>query len=186
MDGLLLVCVIAIVAAIIAKNALQKLDNREHVTDRASNVGLLGKPPLLLQSAQLLMIEQKLSITDPIYLQARVDEVYQLANKQLIVLDTKSRERARIYLEDRVKLSVYAYILRQMGHVVLGWGYLRIVTPCGTEYKRVPLLSETHLVLLYERARELDGDLRKPTTCDKPALCARCDLRAACERLPQQ
>ena len=138
--------------------------------------------PVLLRDAKLLLLEQRLEITDPVWVSARVDEVYQITSGELAVVDTKVRKKAKVRKKDQVKLSTYSYILRQRGFPVLGWGYLRFVTQEGEIYKRVPLLSEVLLIRLFERSKELDTQKRMPKRCGNKWRCDNCDLRRRCEK----
>ena len=49
----------------------------------------------------------------------RLDEAYRTPAGELLLVDTKTRERFRVYDTDVAELSTYAYICRANGHRVL-------------------------------------------------------------------
>lgn len=139
--------------------------------------------PLLLRKSRLLFVEQSLELHDPVFMRARADEVYQQPNGELIVVDTKTRERKTVYRNDVLKLSQYGYILRKMGHRVAPFGYIRVQAPWGeVAYLRAPLMSATELMKLFERAMEIDQGLIQPRYCDDIRKCATCSEKNGCSR----
>lgn len=146
-------------------------------------VGGKENQPLLLRKSRLLLAEQSLELHDPVFMRARVDEVYRQPNGELIVVDTKTRGRKAVYRSDVIQLSQYGYILRKMGHPVAPFGYIRIPGAWGiAEYLRVPLMSEAELMKLFERAMEIDQGLMPPRHCSDIRKCVNCSEKNGCSR----
>ena len=81
--------------------------------------------PALLRQARLLMSEKPIRCRKPVPLHGRVDQVYQLANGEVCIVDSKSRRIPRVYPSDIIQGSVYATILRANGYTVHAQGYVR-------------------------------------------------------------
>ncbi|WP_419626368.1 PD-(D/E)XK nuclease family protein, partial [Thiolapillus sp.] len=139
--------------------------------------------PLLLKKSRLLLVEQTLRIQDPTPIKARVDEVYQQPNGELIIVDTKARNSSRVYMKDVIQLSLYGYILRKMGHRVSPFGYVRVQKPETVDYLIAPLLSEAELMQWFERAKILEQGLSSPRFCEDARKCEACSERNGCKAL---
>jgi len=177
---LILVIVVIVVVAVAALVRPGRPPTDSHDSRWSREAEMEEQVPLLLRASKLLLVEQWLQLKEPQLMRARVDEVYRQPSGELLVVDTKSREQLRVYRKDIVELSVYAYILRQMGHVVAPFGYLRLRRPRRVDYVKVSLLSEHWLMGLIERARELDQGLRPPNACARTIKCRGCDMREHC------
>lgn len=137
-----LAIVIGVLLKSFAKGAKQKGNNERYPA------GSLGDA---LATAVLLLNETNIHTSVPVPLHGRVDQVFKLANGNLLILDTKVRDREKVYLSDRVQLTVYAIILTHMGYSVSSEGIIRIVGRHSTAYKVIPLLPERSIVELYHR-----------------------------------
>lgn len=148
--------------------------------------------PAELAHARLIMSEQDVYTDYPRPLAGRPDEVYRHPNGELIPVETKTRSRTVVRAEDRVQLSVYAVLLRHSSHrqlpgtpgkrgrQVASYGYVRIVTPEGTCWRKVALMSEADVVRLYERRIALEGGRVRPRGASRPGVCRRCTYRERC------
>lgn len=84
--------------------------------------------PLVLRNAVVVMNEQSISMTAPVQVSGRVDQVYQTPAGVLILVDTKTRRYHSVYTSDIVQLSLYAMILLHTGSSpVSRTGYVRTV-----------------------------------------------------------
>lgn len=148
--------------------------------------------PADLAHARLVMSEQDVYTDYPRPLTGRPDEVYRRPNGDLIPVETKTRSRVVVHAEDWVQLSVYAVLLRRSNHrqlpgtpgrrgrPVASYGYVRIVTPEGTCWRKVALMSEADVVRLYERRIALEGGRVRPRGASRPGVCRRCTYRERC------
>lgn len=134
----------------------------------------LGRHPVpgtleeLLLSSELFLNETNIRITWPIALHGRVDQVFRLADGRLIVLDTKVRDRPRIFLSDLVQITVYAIILKYMGHPICPTGVIRIVCRDHVTYQPVSLLPESQVIQLYQRYIAIaSGSILPTCTCGR-------------------
>lgn len=133
--------------------------------------GLLHTPSTLaevLSSAELFLNETKIRTTFPVPLHGRVDQVFRLTDGRLLILDTKVRDRERIFLSDQIQLTVYAIILKNMGYSVCSMGVIRLVCTGRTTYKLIPYVPEIQVIHLYHRYLSIAQGLVNPTcTCGK-------------------
>ena len=89
--------------------------------------------PLVLRNAQLFMSEQDVSMSRPVALHGRVDQVFLARTGLLILVDTKTRDRHRVYGSDIWQLAVYAAILDITAqHPVSSYAFVRTVVRTET------------------------------------------------------
>lgn len=101
---------------------------RRKTTDDAGRWYEEERMPTELRNAVIFMNEQALSLSSPVRLSGRVDQVYLLPSGLLVPVDTKVRERHRVYDSDIMQLSMYAMILAHTsGRRVSNAGYVRTV-----------------------------------------------------------
>lgn len=133
--------------------------------------------PALLRNARLLLSEQPIRCKRPVPLHGRVDQVYQLANGELCVVDSKARRIPRVYPSDIIQASVYATILRAKGHVVHPQGYIRQIWNARVRYLPFDLLSDEKVIALYHYRDELLANPSVAKLSVHPALCRGCGHR---------
>ena len=117
-------------------------------------------------------------ISEPgLRLHARVDQVYELSDGELLVVETKTRASARVYLYDMVEMSVARFILaRAYGKRVKPYGAVRFEAPGRRrEYRKVALLSDAQVLSLVELYRRVTSGAR-PARPNPGPVCAICDL----------
>lgn len=89
--------------------------------------------PLILRQSTLFMSEAEISMTQPVALRGRVDQVFMSKNGLLILLDTKTRSHHRVYGTDVWQLAVYAAILDvTVRHPLSSYGFVRTVVRTET------------------------------------------------------
>lgn len=132
--------------------ALGKIDRWRH--DRTDGVEKWfhdENMPAELRKATLYMNEQAISLQSPVRLNGQVDQVYRKRNGLLVLVDTKTRSRHRVYDSDIYQLSLYALIL-SIGRKekVSGKAYVRTVirTPTSriVRYHKVRLIPSAALI----------------------------------------
>jgi len=123
----------------------------------------------MLSGAHCVMNETSIKTFTPVPLHGRVDQVFQLKDKRLLLMDTKARKKPRVYPSDVAQLSVYAIILKHQGHIVYPSAYLRF--PTGNNkaiYVPVKLYSEKRIINLYHKYIAIkSGHHRVKCTCGK-------------------
>lgn len=143
--------------------------------------------PDVLRGAQVVLSERDLYTEIPVPLHGRADQVF-LAQKWLVVVDTKRRKAGRVYAKDVIQLSVYAFILARQTTALFGSnypvaskGFIRLVTPHGTEYRPVQLLNSSQVISLWNRYWYLRAEgLRARPTHPTEKACAGCPKRGNC------
>lgn len=142
--------------------------------------------PSELSTARLVLSEHLLRCEAPDYLVTKVDQVFLTATGVLVPLETKTRNRPVVYRSDEVQLGVTAVVLASASHAfdrhpVASHGYVRLVTPDGTTYRRVTLPTQSEILDLARRRRELvAGRGEPPRPASSPAACPKCASRARC------
>jgi len=108
--------------------------------------------PNILNGASCFMNEVNIKTLLPVPLHGRVDQVFILKDGRLIILDTKVRDRIKVYPSDIVQLSVYAVILKYNGYNVCPTALLRFPQNDGrTIYQTIHLYKEEKVISLYHR-----------------------------------
>lgn len=145
--------------------------------------------PQELRSAQLVLSERHVSIRLPIAIHGDPDQVYRTQDGRLLVVDTKTRFRAKVRSKDIVQLSLYAFMLRR-GAVPAAtrslhdvYGYIRFKTPAGVTYTKVNLLRDGDILRLHRRYSDLRA-ARAAGVKFNPAKarCGYCDRRKVCKQ----
>lgn len=130
----------------------------------------LEQMPRELQTSTLVMNEQSVSVSKPVPLHGKIDQLFKTQNGYFILVDTKSREVDAVYSSDIIQLSVYRAILSQKyGSAVSMYAYVRIVRgrfkPKIT-YRRVRLLGGEAIIHLWREHNDIREGLFKPDcTC---------------------
>jgi len=141
----------------------------------------------------LIITEHDLRIDRPVPLMGRPDEVYRDEWGALVPVDTKTRKRAAVYTSDCIQLSAYGVLLAYARHRLLPrilvpgrkrrvatYGYIRCVTPSGTRWRRVDLMTEAEVIRLTKRRVALEQGRLTPNPTAKAWLCRRCAYRSQC------
>jgi len=137
--------------------------------------------PKELIKAKLFMSEKYISCTSPRRLCGFPDQVFAVS-KDLIIVDTKSRDSNIVYKKDIVQISVYAVILRKKykRKRVRDYGYIRIDNYRGISYKKVELLSEDEIINLYDRNEQLKKFNSTANKTNIKPLCKTCVYQKKC------
>ncbi len=146
--------------------------------------------PRELQGAKLFLCEPKENIATlkPFPLHGRPDEVYE-RDGELVVLDTKTRSKDRIYKADVVKLSGYAAILRNgdafKRYRCAPHGFIRLVNrdTGWVSFHRVALLSDAELIKINNRRLALRAGQADPRFSSNRQYCRGCGQRQRCTRV---
>ncbi len=108
--------------------------------------------PKELLSASLIASESDIACEYPVKLHGRLDQLFRLLNGCVVLVDTKCRSENGVDEADIIQLSVYRFILRQLGYPVLGYAWVRTVSdPLGrrsVRYIKVSLLSDDDIIKL--------------------------------------
>lgn len=118
--------------------------------------------PTELGDARLVMNESPISIKHPIALHGTVDQVVELPDRSLVVIDSKTRRQQRVFSSDIAQVSLYAFMLRQLGHRVNGQGMIRVVTPGKVQFHPVSLLDDNACLGLYRRHQQISAGMIDP------------------------
>lgn len=132
------------------------------------NQQTLKNVPQVLIGATLFLNESPIAITSPLKLHGKVDQVFKTSSGKLIPVDTKQRSKSRWYESDKLQLSVYAMILRHLGHDVSWTGYIRIPNDGNPIYLPIPLGDDAYVsraVTLYQAIKS--GEIIPNCTCKK-------------------
>ena len=117
-----------------------------------------GMPKEICESSVFLN-EEDIECTGEHELIGRVDQVFQKEDGTLIIMDTKTRKKHKVYDGDIFQLSLYKYILEQNGHTVSKIGYIRTVKQeqdesISIEYNRCDLLSTQEVLRKLKSEKE--------------------------------
>lgn len=106
--------------------------------------------PAELRASALFLNEADIAIESPLALHGRVDQVFKTKSQSLLLVDTKTRKRFRVYESDIIQLSIYRYILlHQYKIAVEDYAYVRVQIDgrngAIVKYIKVNLLSESEV-----------------------------------------
>ena len=123
----------------------------------------------ILSGSHCVMNETSIKTLTPVPLHGRVDQVFQLKDRRLLLVDTKAREKIRVYPSDIVQLSVYATILKNNGYELCPFAYIRLPRESNkVVYLPVKLYSEKRVIALYYKYLAIkDGQHHTKCTCGK-------------------
>jgi len=151
---------------------------RTKVTGKAQWEAQEQRPQILRQS-KLRFSEQRMRCNRPVPLSGRIDQAYELPDHSLVLVDTKTRQWAKVYFSDTIQLSVYAVILRAQGWTVQPTAYVRHVWNGRVQYLRVSLLPTEAIVEMYHHRGRLFNNPGMASLARYPALCRTCGQREA-------
>ncbi len=139
--------------------------------------------PIELRRAELVFAEQQFRTAGPVILHAKVDRAYRGRDGVFVLLELKTRARARVYLSDVIELSAQRIALATERRVpVAEHGYVLIQGSDGRQLacRCVKLLSDAEMLeLAWRRFRLLTGEI-PPRANGAPHLCRGCAQRDRC------
>lgn len=142
------------------------------------------KLPDFLAKAKTWGKEMSVACRTPRRMHGTFDEAFQLENGEIVVSETKSRDRIVVHKSDIIQLSAYAVAVAEGGrHRVLNRGFVRLVTPQKNEYVAVNLVSEREVASIYDKYVQLVSGKSQGEKCGKPALCRSCLYKTECDAM---
>ena len=141
-----------------------------------------------LVGARVVLSESNISTTVAAPMHGRVDQVFLAKSGWLVLVDTKRRKSAKVFLKDVIQLSVYRFILERsckdiFGSVapVSGTGYIRIASGSKTAYVPVKLLQSAQVINIWNRYWQLRTEkLAAKPRIPEPSACQSCPKKANC------
>ena len=143
-----------------------------------------------LARGRVVLAESRIRCAKPVPMHGAPDEVWQAPDGALIVVETKTRDRARVHRSDVVQLSAYRVMLlngrdRRVGGLpVKPYGYVRIVHGRQTTWRRVELLSEQQIIGLWRRYQAVMHGRIAARGARYPGLCRTCGHANRCSVRP--
>jgi CRISPR/Cas system-associated exonuclease Cas4 (RecB family) len=164
------------VLAVLVAGAIARLERHRRYRDEKAAM------PAELAGAALVMSEQRIAWHGRYPSITRTDQVFLNGEGELVVMETKTRRKARWHPSDVIQLSVTARILTLIQkRPVARHGYLRIKRPDKPPvYRRLALLTPRSLARLQERYWALTDGIEKPAPARHPAFCRQCLQRDRC------
>lgn len=113
---------------------------------------------------------------------AKTDQVFLTPQGYLVPVETKTRKR--VYDSDIIQLSCQAVALAHtpgLHGTPASWGYVRLSESGGAPtYKRVPLVPEDKIDLLWDRWDDLRRGREAPIVRPAHYRCTHCQVRTRC------
>ena len=133
---------------------------RVALADRAERAGR----PWDLMDAELIYMEKRFDVTEPVRLSTRLDRAYRKRSGLVVLVELKTRAVSRAFASDEIQLSAQKLALeRTTRQVVANHGYVIVQTPDGVrEAHRVQLISEEAVVALVRRRAAIVAGLISP------------------------
>lgn len=172
-EAFYVVLVMLLILALVGIDALRRGKRRRFI--------LREKMPTELIEAQLVHSEHYIRTFKPRKMHGALDQLYRLVTGFHVLVDTKTRDKHRIYRKDIVQLSIYRVILEKMGYKMERYAYFRVVTPNGVEYMQADLLTEETVVLEYDRTQALINGDAEPTIAQHKGMCQNCPQQINCD-----
>ena len=169
---------VTIAIALLLLAALWYLRRRTKATGKAQWEAQEQRPKILRES-KLRFSEKLMRCDHPVPLSGRIDQAYELPDRSLVLVDTKTRKWAKVYFSDAIQLSVYAVILRALGWTVQPTAYVRQTGEGRVRYLPVSLLPTEAIVEMYHHRGRLLNDPSMASLARYPALCRTCGQRDA-------
>ena len=138
--------------------------------------------PAVLHNAKLIHSEYYIRTEVPCKMHGTLDQLYRLISGIHVLVDSKTRDKHRVFQKDMVQISTYNVILRQLGFAMADYAYFRVVTPGGVEYIKRDLLTETEVVDEYDRTRALLNGEATPDIAAHKAMCKSCPQQLNCDK----
>lgn len=143
---------------------------------------LKERMPEELQTARLILSEHYISTEMPRKMNGAVDQLYRLQTKLNVLVDSKTRDKPRIFKKDIVQLSVYRLILTNQGYQMADYAYIRVVSEEGVNYLKTALLSEADTIKEYDRTKQVLNREVTPMVAEHKGMCASCPQQINCDQ----
>ncbi|MBE0548565.1 MAG: PD-(D/E)XK nuclease family protein [Rubrivivax sp.] len=151
---------------------------RAVLADRMERVGR----PSDLKDAELICLERRFDISEPVRLSTRLDRAYRMPSGLVVLLELKTRNVNRAFRSDVIQLSAQRLALElKTGQVVAHHGYVVAQMPDGArEPHRVQLASGEAVVALVRRREAILAGRINPTPAASVGVCRTCAYRSIC------
>ena len=148
------------------------------LADRAERAGR----PRDLMDAELIYMEKRFDVTEPVRLSARLDQAYRKRSGLVVLVELKTRAVSRAFASDEIQLSAQKLALeRTTRQVVANHGYVIVQTPDGVrEAHRVQLISDEAVVALVRRRAAIVAGLISPRPAVSAKVCGTCAYQTIC------
>ena len=154
---------------------------RRRCVARADREERAGRPRDLID-AELIYLEKRFDVTEPVRLSARLDRAYRKRNGLIVLVELKTRAVSRAFPSDVIQLSAQKLALEhKRGQAVAQHGYVVAQTPDGVrEAHRVQLISEAAVVALIRRREAILAGLISPRHVASVKVCRTCAYQTIC------
>jgi CRISPR-associated exonuclease Cas4 len=155
---------------------------------RADRVERASRPSDL-KDAELIYLEKRFDVSDPVRLSARLDRAYRMPSGLVVLVELKTRSVSRAFPSDVIQLSAQKLALeRQTREVVAHHGYVVTQMPDGARgAHRVQLISGEAVVALVRRREAILAGRINPRSVASVGVCRNCAYRSICpDRLDRQ
>lgn len=140
--------------------------------------------PAMLAKATIWGKEMSVACRSPRRMHGTFDEAFKLETGEIVVSETKSRDRVVVHRSDVIQLSAYAVAVAEGGkHKVNRKGFIRLLTPSKNEYVPVDLMSSAEVERSYDKFKLLASGSETGEKCGKPALCRSCLYKKECDSM---
>ena len=138
--------------------------------------------PSDLRDAELLYLEKRFDMSEPVRLSTRLDRAYRMPSGLVVLLELKTRNVNRVFPSDVIQLSAQRLALeRQTRQVVAHNGYVVAQMPDGSrEAHRVQLVSGEVVVALVKRREAILAGRINPRPAISVGMCSTCAYRNIC------
>jgi CRISPR-associated exonuclease Cas4 len=138
--------------------------------------------PWDLRDAELLYLEKRFDVSEPVRLSTRLDRAYRMPSGLVVLLELKTRSVNRAFPSDVIQLSAQRLALeRKTRQVVAQHGYVVTQTPDGArEAHRVQLVSGEAVVALVGRREAILAGRINPRPAASVGVCGTCAYRSIC------
>ena len=140
-----------------------------------------GRPRDLID-AELIYLETRFDVTEPVRLSAKLDRAYRKRSGVIVLAELKTRAVSRAFPSDVIQLSAQKLALEhKTGQGVAQHGYVFAQTPNGAlEAHRVQLISEAAVVALVRRREAILAGLISPRSVASAKVCKTCAYQSIC------
>jgi len=141
-----------------------------------------GTRPPDLMDAELIYVERRFDVTEPVRLSARLDRAYRMRSGELVLVELKTRRVSRPFPSDVIQLSAQKLALeRQTGQIVAHHGYVVAQTPDGAqEPHRVQLMTAEAVIAIAKRREAILAGAVNPRPAASVKICRTCAYRMIC------
>jgi CRISPR-associated exonuclease Cas4 len=139
--------------------------------------------PESLKTAVLEYAERTFFTEHPFRLVAKIDRAYRTPSGLLVLTELKRRPGPRAYRSDIVELSAQKIAIENStSHLVADFAYVVVEHPFSKMRTPIPvqLLSQSEIIALAQRYRDISARRTIPIKAERHALCASCGYKAQC------